>query len=674
MANQEQNPEQQEQPFVVAKQVSFNLKDIILNTNNEVDLIYPEHTNQDFFKCVFDFISKCCLREPFTRSLNMYKEYLADFWHSAKALENSKVFFSVPTGGIFGEVGVNTFRNAIGAHYIPYSSEYVAPPFIDIVRPWFETIMYGETIPIKGTLKKSLLPPKWRLLLTQIIQCLGGKTEGFDQITNKDALTLYSLANGINIDYASIFWEDIIIKLNKRHRKKVVPYTRFLSLLMMHKMKEGYRYGKVTPYPTQVFNVDNWALKPNQPEEPLLTNHMLAICNAPKPVVFKAPKPSSNAERVPQGTKPRAKSRHKKHLTSSKQPFVSSKEATKGGSSKAPTSFKTGHSKKRKESSSAMDSNLSRPPISTHVDTGMHKEDQQATGGPTSLGVTSEEKANPQLSNGNDASAVSTAEADPRKFAPSDFVPQQQDQTKFVSEELEIFLTQPIIGKWASFIARQVKVEEASNTIKLEDLAKLVSNVQPSFKDPDSPKDDPVIVVDDSDEDEEDEAYTTTNAKTEDTSVLTSSSPIHKLELKKNKAEAEDAFLKAQPSFPNMGQLNELLVKSLQTEFSKILSAHDFSSSLPTELKNLPSKFNELTKEVKGLKKQVHELEIKLPGDLKEIPTKLEDFTKIVTSLTSQVAELKTLQWEHPAKLLSLLVQVTSVQAKLKTLDALLSL
>nr|GEX70719.1 hypothetical protein [Tanacetum cinerariifolium] len=34
--------------------------------------------------------------------------------------------------------------------------------------------------------------------------------------------------------------EDIIIKLNKRHREKVVPYTRFLSLLMMHKMMEGY--------------------------------------------------------------------------------------------------------------------------------------------------------------------------------------------------------------------------------------------------------------------------------------------------------------------------------------------------------------------------------------------------------------------------------------------------
>ncbi|GKE10110.1 hypothetical protein Tco_1413661 [Tanacetum coccineum] len=185
MANQEQNPPQQERPFVAAKQVGFNLEDIILNTNNKVALLYPEHNNKDHFKCVSDFISKCCLRKPFTRSLNMYKEYLAEFWYSAKASKNSK---------------------------------YIALLSIDIVRSWFKTIGYREAVLAKRTLKKSLLPP--------------------------------SLANRMNIDYASIFWEDIIIKLNKKHMEKVIPYTTFLSLLMMHKMKKGYRDGELTLYPT----------------------------------------------------------------------------------------------------------------------------------------------------------------------------------------------------------------------------------------------------------------------------------------------------------------------------------------------------------------------------------------------------------------------------------------
>nr|GEW75741.1 reverse transcriptase domain-containing protein [Tanacetum cinerariifolium] len=134
------------------------------------------------------------------------------------------VSFSIPNSGIYGEVGVNTFRNAIGAYYIPHSSEYVAPPSIDVVRHWFPSIRYGEEVSAKETLRKSLLPPRW------------------------------------------------------------------------------------------------------------------------------------------------------------------SKEATKSGSSKAPTNSKTDHSKKRKESSSAMDSKPSQPLVSTLVDTRMHKEDHHVTGGPTSLG------------------------------------------------------------------------------------------------------------------------------------------------------------------------------------------------------------------------------------------------------------------------------------------------
>nr|GFA46498.1 hypothetical protein [Tanacetum cinerariifolium] len=118
---------------------------------------------------------------------------------------------------------------------------------------------------------------------------------------------------------------------------------------------------------------------------------MLAICAADMPVVFKAPKTTSKAESVSQGIKPGAKPEHKKLSTSSKQPSVSSKEAI--------------------------------------------KEDQQATGGPTFLGVTSEARANPQLNNGTDPLVL-------------------VDQTKSVSEGLETILTQPRIGKRAISIAR----------------------------------------------------------------------------------------------------------------------------------------------------------------------------------------------------------------------------
>ncbi|GKE57299.1 hypothetical protein Tco_1496484 [Tanacetum coccineum] len=118
-----------------------------------------------------------------------------------------------------------------------------------------------------------------------------------------------------------------------------------------------------------------------------------------------------------------------------------------------------------------------------------------------------------------------------------------------------------------------------------------------------------------------------------------------KLEQQKAKAEAKVASLKARPSYPDINQLTELLVTSLKPELSKLLASHDFSSCLPTELKELPSKITKLSRDVQELKKHVRNMEIELPGDLNEIPTKLETFTSTI-----------------------------SIQEKLKTLDALPSI
>ncbi|GKB81065.1 hypothetical protein Tco_0947960 [Tanacetum coccineum] len=267
----------------------------------------------------------------------------------------------------------------------------------------------------------------------------------------------------------------------------------------------------------------------------------------------------------------------------------------------------------------------------------MHKEDQKATGGPTSLGVTSEAGANPQLRNGMsasnlnkpiysssfivhsesasgyDASADSTAEADPGLSAPSDFIPQQQgmnEGTKITSFDHSIL----------------VEEEEDSSIIKLEDLAKLVSHVQPRFKDLDLPKDDHVIVVDDSDEREDDEIHTTENSQK------------HKLKLEKNKAEAGVALLKSQAFFPNVEQLNELLVKSLKPEFSNILSALDFSSSLPTELKDIPSKFDELTEEVASVQAKLKTLDA-LPCLLLNVTKALNKFAQVLDSASLKAGD-----------------------------------
>ncbi|GJY65966.1 hypothetical protein Tco_0468204 [Tanacetum coccineum] len=189
-----------------------------------------------------------------------------------------------------------------------------------------------------------------------IIQCLGGKIGGLDQISNKDATILYYLANDVQVDYAKIIWEDLIHKLNKKTREKIVPYPRFISLLLEH-MAPKYDKEELTINPIQVFSVHNWILKPKQPEEPPITDHIKAICNLDVPVDSKAPKYSSPTEEVPQGKKPGARSRLRRKQ-SSKHTSESATKASKSQSS---------YSKKETKSSSVMETSPSHPSPPTPV-------------------------------------------------------------------------------------------------------------------------------------------------------------------------------------------------------------------------------------------------------------------------------------------------------------------
>ncbi|GJT02074.1 hypothetical protein Tco_0823243 [Tanacetum coccineum] len=398
--------------FLPARQVDFTFDEITFTTNNEVALLYPSHPNQDYFEAVSDFISKCCLKEAFTRAPNQYKEYLSEVWYTTKTLDDSKG------------------------------------------RDWG-----------KKNSKKSCLPPRWRLLMAQIMQCLSGKTGGLDQISNKDATILYCLANGVQVDYAKIIWEDLIHKLNKKTREKIVPYPRFISLLLEHMIPE-YDNEELTINPTQVFSVHNWTLKPNQPEEPPYTTHMKAICNLDVHVDSKAPKPSSQTKEIPQVKKPRAKSGLRRKQ-SSKHTSESKTEASKS---------KTGQSEKDTQSSSARDKSPSHPLPLTPMVGEMHKEAHQAAGGPTSLGATSEEGAHPQLSSGSNPSIL-------------------VDKSKSAGDGLKTAHTD-------SGANEESRADDISLKVKLEDLLDILKDTRSAFFTPDSLTDEPIIVLDESKEEE----------------------------------------------------------------------------------------------------------------------------------------------------------------------------
>nr|GEU99877.1 putative zinc finger, BED-type [Tanacetum cinerariifolium] len=378
--------------------------------------------------------------------------------------------------GIKGEVGVTSFRNAIGANYLAHSRNYEAIPSIETFREWFPTIRYIGTIKAKGTLKKVFLPLRWKLLIPQIILCLGGRL----------------------------------------------------------------------------------ILKKNQAERPPFTAHMLAICNAAELVTFKAP--NSSADTM-------------------KRIFLIG----------SPTC----HSIRKKKSSLANDSNPSQPPASTLVVVGIHKEALQATRELTSLGVSSKERANPRLisvvstsktkpvfsdstilyfesASEHKATTASTAEADTGISAPNDSVLNNKG-TKNIEKEA-------IFGDNEFNTSTDLTCsDDAKKEIKIEDLSKLILNVEVDFMDLDSLEDDEPIIVQDEDEEE----------------VHTLNSKLVK---EKEVAVTEAALLKAQPSFPNVELLIELL-------------------------------FKDINGEIRELKKYVEKLEIEVSGDLKALLGKLEEFS-----------------------------------------------
>ncbi|GJZ81063.1 hypothetical protein Tco_0646057 [Tanacetum coccineum] len=311
---------------------------------------------------------------------------------------------------------------------------------------------------------------------------------------------------------------------------------------------------------------------------------MLEVYNTVVPNVPKAPKPSSNAERVPQGTKPGAKPRHKKHSTYSTQPSVSSSRETKDGSSKRPTSSKTGHLKRKKESSSAMDSNPSQTSTSTLV--------KDPTLSSVVIYLHSHIlNLHSESASGNDALADLTTEADPEIFAPNDFIPYQQgpdEGSKNYTPDLTFAWTYPSV-----LVDKTKSAGDGSQTAHPKSGTKV--DTRPAFMNDEDQDDEPFIA---SEERSEENAE-----RNKDIHAEHKSTPNQKLEQDKQKDAAEIATLKAY--------------------------------SIPTELKEPPTKITVLSGEVNELKKHIKEFEIKLSETLEALTGLLNKVTDTLKRFSS---------------------------------------
>ena len=90
---------------------------------------------------------------------------------------------------------------------------------------------YTDVLTTITKVKKSCLPSQWNGLLTLLIKGLVERSGGFDT-TSKGFLTLlYGLYNGINLDYGSIIWSQVVQSLNTTTRHSEISCGRFWTLI-----------------------------------------------------------------------------------------------------------------------------------------------------------------------------------------------------------------------------------------------------------------------------------------------------------------------------------------------------------------------------------------------------------------------------------------------------------
>ncbi|GJW15755.1 hypothetical protein Tco_0019888 [Tanacetum coccineum] len=243
-----------------------------------------------------------------------------------------------------------------------------------------------------------------------------------------------------------------------------------------------------------------------------------------------------------------------------------------------------------------------------------------------------------ESTSGHDASAASTTKADPGKPDPNDSISLQQGKTKSAGDRLKTAHTVTCPNLETNKAEKEVSFgDDEFNTspnlsssddvlkdIKMKDLSKLVQNVKVDFMDLDLPRDDEPIII--QDEEKEDDAEEVDTKKVHLEVPKETEDALEKLKTKAE-AEVEVAFLSAQPSisYPTVEHLTKLLVKPLTHELSKLLTSHDFSNSLPTELKEL-------------LKAKIKTLDA-LPSLLNKVTTALDRFVKAIEDASQQVGD-----------------------------------
>nr|GEU61532.1 hypothetical protein [Tanacetum cinerariifolium] len=121
--------------------------------------------------------------------------------------------------------------------------------------------------------------PKWKVLMRYIVKCLGGKQGSHDQLNVNQQTIIYCLCWGLEIDIAEILFSDLIASLHpttgKPERKANILYTRYMSLIREHLLKDAYKNDDLMSL--KHHHITTTTFKPTLENEIALTAHMCKV-------------------------------------------------------------------------------------------------------------------------------------------------------------------------------------------------------------------------------------------------------------------------------------------------------------------------------------------------------------------------------------------------------------
>ncbi|GKB69688.1 retrovirus-related pol polyprotein from transposon TNT 1-94 [Tanacetum coccineum] len=223
--------------------------------NNDIALL--EHKNK-LYQPMLKFLSNSCVSTALTKQPSAYySEYLRELWYFAEVdTVTNTITFSLSNFEEPLSFNRDEFTSIIGLNY---SENYVSILTKETMSTGLETLgLVEENNPeILSTSLNNSSPLKmryfsiiWRVLMQYVVKCLGGMQGSHDKLNINQQVIAYCLIWGLDVDIGNIIFSDLVAKIlnGKKGRDPNLCYTRFLSLMIEHLLRENYENDNITSF------------------------------------------------------------------------------------------------------------------------------------------------------------------------------------------------------------------------------------------------------------------------------------------------------------------------------------------------------------------------------------------------------------------------------------------